>query len=136
MNSMPLTAPSGAAKYRKVDVHSNIETASPHKLIQMLLDGALSKIHSARGLMGQRQTAAKGAQISWALSIIDGLKGALDLNAGGQIAANLDALYDYAMRRLVSANLDNDAQALDEVARLLSEVRAGWNGICPDPSER
>lgn len=125
----------GAAQYRKVDVQSNIETASPHKLIQMLLDGALGKIQLARSLMEQRQVAAKGEQIAWALSIIEGLKGALDLEAGGEIAANLDALYDYMMRRLVLANLDNDPAILDEVTRLLGEVRAGWNGICTDQGE-
>jgi len=132
---MPRSPMTGAAQYRKVDVQSNIETASPHKLIQMLLDGALSKIHLARALMEQRQIAAKGEQIAWALSIIEGLKGALDLEAGGEIAANLDALYDYVMRRLLVANLDNDVTVLDEVTRLLIDVRAGWNGIGADPSE-
>lgn len=132
---MPRGALTGATQYRKVDVHSNIETASPHKLIQMLLDGALSKIQLARSLMQQRQTAAKGEQIAWALSIIEGLKGALDLAAGGEIAANLDALYDYTMRRLVVANLDNDVTILDEVTRLLSEIRAGWNGICLEQTD-
>jgi flagellar secretion chaperone FliS len=135
MNSMPRTSPTGAAQYRKIGVHTNIDTASPHKLIQMLLDGALGKVHLARGLLEQHELAAKGEQISWAISIVDGLKGSLDLNAGGEIAANLDALYDYIMRRLVLANLDNDPAILDEVARLLSEVRAGWNGICTDPPE-
>jgi len=132
---MPRSASIGAAQYRKVGVQSNIETASPHKLIHMLLDGALGKIQLARALMEQRQTAGKGEQIAWALSIIEGLKGALDLDAGGEIAANLDALYDYMMRRLVLANLDNDVTILDEVARLLNEVRMGWNGICPEPAE-
>lgn len=126
---MPYSALAGAAQYRKVGVQSNVETATPHKLIEMLLDGALSKLHLARGLMEQKQTAAKGEQISWALAIIDGLKAALDLTAGGEVAANLDALYDYLMRRLVVANLDNDVAVLDEVARLLNEIRLGWNGI-------
>jgi flagellar protein FliS len=135
MNAMPRSATLGAAQYRKVGVQSNIETASPHKLIQMLMDGALGKIQLARALMEQRQIAAKGEQISWALQIIEGLKAALDLDAGGQIAANLDALYDYMMRRLVVANLENDVTALDEVARLLNELRAGWNGLSPDAAE-
>lgn len=129
MNPMPRSALAGAAQYRKVGVQSDVETATPHKLIEMLLDGALSKLHLARGLMEQKQIAAKGEQISWALAIIDGLKAALDLTAGGEVAANLDALYDYLMRRLVVANLDNDVAVLDEVARLLNEIRLGWNGI-------
>lgn len=132
---MPHSALAGAAQYRKVGVHSNVETATPHKLIEMLLDGALSKLHLARGLMEQKQIAAKGEQISWALAIIDGLKAALDLAAGGEVAANLDALYDYLMRRLVVANLDNDVAVLDEVTRLLNEIRLGWNGIRQQPGQ-
>lgn len=128
---MQLSSQLGAAQYRKVGVQSNVEAASPHKLIAMLLDGAVGKIHAARGLMEQHQTAAKGEQISWALAIIDGLRGALDLKAGGTVANNLDALYDYVMRRLVRANLENDLAALDEVLGLLNEIRAGWNGIAP-----
>lgn len=135
MNPMPRSALAGAAQYRKVGVQSNVETATPHKLIEMLLDGALSKLHLARGLMEQKQIAAKGEQISWALAIIDGLKAALDLTAGGEVAANLDALYDYLMRRLVVANLDNDVAVLDEVARLLNEIRLGWNGIRQQPGQ-
>ena len=132
---MPHSALAGAAQYRKVGVQSDVETATPHKLIEMLLDGALSKLHLARGLMEQKQIAAKGEQISWALAIIDGLKAALDLTAGGEVAANLDALYDYLMRRLVVANLDNDVAVLDEVARLLNEIRLGWNGIRQQPGQ-
>ena len=132
---MPRSALAGAAQYRKVGVQSDVETATPHKLIEMLLDGALSKLHLARGLMEQKQIAAKGEQISWALAIIDGLKAALDLTAGGEVAANLDALYDYLMRRLVVANLDNDVAVLDEVARLLNKIRLGWNGIRQQPGQ-
>ena len=135
MNPMPRSALAGAAQYRKVGVQSNVETATPHKLIEMLMDGALSKLHLARGLMEQKQIAAKGEQISWALAIIDGLKAALDLTAGGEVAANLDALYNYLMRRLVVANLDNDVAVLDEVARLLNEIRLGWNGIRQQPGQ-
>ena len=135
MNSMPRSSQNNVAQYRKVDVVSGVETASPHKLIQMLLDGALAKVHAARGLMQQHEVAAKGEQIGWAIAIIGSLRGSLDLQAGGSIATNLDALYDYLLRRLLAANLDNDLNALDEVIRLLSEIRAGWNGIRPDQGD-
>jgi flagellar protein FliS len=128
---MQLSSQLGAAQYRKVGVQLNVEAASPHKLITMLLDGAIGKINIARELMTQQQTAAKGEQINWALSIIDGLRGALDLKAGGEVAGNLDALYDYMTRRLVTANMDNDVGILDEVLGLLHEIRSGWNSISP-----
>ncbi len=131
MNSMPRSPQNNVAQYRKVGVVSGVETASPHKLIQMLLDGALAKIHAARGLMQRNEIAAKGEQIGWALSIVEGLKGSIDLQQGGELAVNLNALYDYILRRLLIANLDNSLSALDEVSGLLNEIRAGWNGIAP-----
>ena len=116
-------------QYRKVGVQAGIADASPHRLIQMLLEGALDKVHAAKGHMERGETAAKGKHISWAISIIDGLRASLDPSAGGDMAANLDALYDYMNRQLLHANLRNDAAVLDEVARLLSEIKQGWDAI-------
>ncbi len=121
----------GAAQYRLVDVESSVKGASPHKLIQLLLEGAISKIQVARVLMDNRQIGPKCEHIERALAIINGLKSALNLKAGGQIAANLDALYDYVGRRLIIANYYNDTAILEEVVRLLKEILIGWNGIAP-----
>lgn len=116
-------------QYRKVGVHAGIADASPHRLIQMLMEGALDKIHVAKGHMERGEVAAKGKHISWAISIIDGLRSSLDMKAGGKLAENLDDLYDYMGRRLLDANLHNDAAALDEVTRLLLEIKQGWDAI-------
>lgn len=116
-------------QYARVRLETDVASASPHRLIEMLLDGALAKIATATGHMGRGETAEKGANISWAISIIDGLRGSLDLEAGGEIAANLDRLYDYSMRRLVEANLRNDPALLEEAHALLSELRSGWASI-------
>ncbi len=116
-------------QYRKVGVHAGIADASPHRLIQMLLEGALDKIHVAKGHMGRGETAAKGKHISWAISIIDGLRSSLDLKAGGELAENLDALYEYMNRRLLEANLHNDEAVLEEVSSLLLEIKQGWDAI-------
>jgi flagellar protein FliS len=122
----------GIFEYRKVGVQSGVESASPHKLIQMLIDGAIEKVQLARGYMERHEIAKKCETVSWAMAIIDGLRSSLDLSAGGDIAANLDALYDYMLRRLLDGNLDNDPAALDEVGKLLNELREGWNGIGRD----
>lgn len=116
-------------QYRKVGVHAGIADASPHRLIQMLLEGALDKIHVAKGHMERGEISAKGKHISWAISIVDGLRASLDLKAGGQLAENLDALYEYMNRRLLEANLRNDNQALEEVSGLLLEIKQGWDAI-------
>lgn len=116
-------------EYAKVGAHSGVEAADPHRLIQMLMEGALDKIAAAKGHMKRDQVAEKGASISWAISIIDGLRVSLDTEAGGELVENLHALYQYMMERLLEANLKNDPALLDEVTRLLSEIKAGWDAI-------
>ena len=116
-------------EYTQLALRTDIETASPHRLILLLLDGALDKLRAARTAMARNNIAAKGSNITWAMSIIDGLRASLNHERGGKIAANLDALYDYMTRTLVSANLHNDDLKFAEVERLLGEIRAGWKGI-------
>lgn len=118
-------------QYQAVSVKSGIEEASPYHLIQMLLNGALEKIAHAKGHMERRNIAAKGENISWAISIIGGLQASLNLEQGGELAGNLDALYDYMVRRLAEANVKNDVLILDEVSGLMREVKSGWDGIGP-----
>ncbi len=115
--------------YNRVGVASGVEDASPHRLVQMLMDGALEKIATAKGLMARGERAGKGAQISWAISIIEGLRSSLDLAAGGELAQNLDDLYDYMTRRLARANMDDDTDILDEVASLMRSVKEAWDQI-------
>ena len=116
-------------QYAKLSVATAVESASPHRLIEMLLEGAMSRISTAKGHMQRGETSAKGEQLGWAISIMGGLRGSLDMTGGGEIAANLDALYDYMERKLLEANLDNKVQVLDEVHELLARIRDGWSGI-------
>ncbi|MBI3771277.1 MAG: flagellar export chaperone FliS [Gammaproteobacteria bacterium] len=116
-------------EYKNIGTHSDATSATPHRLIQMLLEGALEKINLAKGYMQRGEIALKGSHVSWAISIIDGLRMSLDKEAGGEIATNLDALYNYMGRRLAEANLKNDTAMLDEVAGLLKEIKAGWDAI-------
>ncbi len=115
--------------YSQVNTYSAMSGADPHRLVLMLMDGALGKIATARGGMERRDIASKGDAIGQAISIIDGLRTSLDLEAGGEIAQNLDSLYDYMERRLTEANIHNDVSMLEEVAGLLNEIRAGWQAI-------
>jgi len=126
----PNKANSALNAYSQTGVQSGAY-ASPHRLIQMLLDGALDKISVAKGFMQRGQIAEKGSYISWSISIIAGLRTSLDPQKGGEIAANLEALYDYMERKLVLANARNDEAGLDEVIKLLREVKVAWDGI-PD----
>ncbi len=125
-NANPLAA------YKKVETDVAVETASPYQLVLMLFDAALTAITIAKTKMDAGQTEAKGLAISKAIDIIsNGLQVSLVMEAGGEIAQNLDALYDYMVRRLVQANLRNQVAALDEVALLLSSIRSAWVEIDP-----
>ena len=127
----PMNARSALNQYRNMGLHSNVMEASPHRLIQMLMEGALERLATAKGCIERGDSAQKGSLISGAISIIGGLQASLDMDAGGEIAANLDALYEYMNGRLLKANASNDVELLDEVARLLLEIKSGWDAI-PD----
>lgn len=120
----------GALKhYNQVRAHVQTEGASSHRLIQILMEGAMEKIRIAKGLIERKEIAEKVRQINWALSIIDGLRQSLDMEKGGEIASNLEALYDYMQRRLVLANAQNDPLILDEVASLMMEIKSAWDAV-------
>ncbi len=112
-------------------VATTAEYASPHRLVQMLMEGVLDKVSTAKGMMSRKDIEGKGQQISMAMSIITALKGSLDFNAGGEIATNLDDLYGYINGRLVDANVNNDASALDEVSSLIGQIKSAWDAM-PD----
>jgi len=117
------------AQYKNVSVSSGVEDATPHRLIQMLMEGALDKVATAKGYMLHDDPAEKGRHISWAISIISGLQSSLNMEAGGEISANLDDLYDYMVRRLGQASAANDPSILDEISALLIEVKSAWDVI-------
>jgi flagellar protein FliS len=95
----------------------------------MLMDGALERISTARGCMTRGDTAEKARLLNRAVSIIGELRSSLDLKGGGPIAANLGDLYDYMCRRLLKATSENRPELLDEVMKLLHDIRAAWLAI-------
>ena len=122
---------SGVAKYGKVAAESEVAYASPHRLVQMLMEGALDKVATAKGCIERNDLQGKSHQITWAMSIINGLRTSLDMETGGAIAVNLDDLYAYMTRRLIDASTQNDSGALSEVIELLLEVKGAWDAM-PD----
>ncbi len=122
-------ARSALKEYGKVSVQSGASYANPHRLISMLLDGALEKISAAKGYMQRDEIENKGNYISWAISIVEGLRLSLDAEKGGELADNLNNLYEYMARRLVEANLHNSLEALDEVSELLGTIKKAWEEI-------
>lgn len=121
---------SGANAYAKVGVETGVAAASPHKLIVMLFEGAMVTISTAIQHMQAGDIAKKGEAISKAITIIDeGLRASLDKKVGGEIALNLDALYEYMSTRLMIANMKNQPKILEEVYQLLKGLKDAWEAI-------
>ena len=113
-------------EYKSVDLRATVETASPHKLISMLLEGALTSLAKAKGSIERQQIEE---HLNKASDIIVGLKGSLDLEKGGEVALNLDELYNYMIRQIVLANRENSADKVQEVMGLILEIRQGWSSM-------
>lgn len=118
-----------SALYQQNSVSGGVESADPHQLVGMLLDGALDRIAQARGHVQHGNVAAKGTCISKAVAIVGELRDSLDHKVEPALSQRLESLYEYIIRRLLFAQLHDDIGALDEAARLLAPVREGWQGI-------
>jgi flagellar protein FliS len=119
-------------QYQSVDLRATIETASPHKLISMMLDGALGALAKAKGAIERKSIEERTQHLNKASEIVVSLKGSLDHEKGGEVAANLDALYDYMIRMIMEANRDNDDDKLQEIMNLLLEIKQGWTAMPPE----
>jgi flagellar secretion chaperone FliS len=118
--------------YAQVGVETGMTSASPHRLVSMLFEGYMESLARARGAMRDGLVAAKGQAITRAVSIVEeGLRGALNRDAGGQLSQDLDDLYNYIAMRLTLANVRNDANMLDECQRLMQPVQEAWEAIAP-----
>lgn len=117
----------GIDQYRKTN--KAIDTDDPHRVIALLLAGAIERTGMARAAIDRSDLQGKLAAVQSALGIVDGLRLSLDRQAGGEIAEGLESLYDYIAQRLVEANVENDTAKLDEVVRLLREIETAWAAI-------
>lgn len=118
-----------AGQYADVLHNSNLGEESPHRLIQMLMEGFLARINSAKGAMLHGDIEAKSRYISNAIGIVGGLNEALDMDKGGELAVNLRSLYQYINRRLLEASLENNHEMLEEVATLMRDIKEAWDAI-------
>ncbi len=123
---------SGAAAYQSIGAQSSIETADQHKLVEMLYTGAISRINLARSHMEMGNVSNKGKTISNVIAIVEELRRTLNMEEGGELAANLHDLYEYMKGRLLQANLKDDPEILDEVKGLLEKLLDGWRNIPED----
>ncbi len=118
--------------YRKVSLDNEIAVASPHRIIQMMFEGALQRIAQSRYAIENADLATKGVNIGKAIGIINGLNSSLNMDSGGEMVDNVSQLYDFMLRRLSEANMNNEVQALDDVTEILKTIKEGWDAIPPE----
>jgi flagellar protein FliS len=119
-------------QYRELGLETQINNASPHRLIQLLMDGALERMNGAKSAMERGDAATKGVLIGKAMGIVSGLRSSLDMSVEGtDLPERLDDLYDYMGRRLLEASAFNKVEMLTEVIELLKTVKSGWDAIEP-----
>jgi len=124
---------SAIQEYKSLDMSTAVESASPHRLIQMLMERALQNISLARGSMEREDVSAKGELIGRTIEIINGLQASLNHKHDPALSANFDELYGYMTRRLLEANLKSDKSILNEVEGLLGEIKEAWDAVADDP---
>jgi len=117
---------SALRQYKNVDLQATVATASPHKLIQMLFDGALDALAQSKGAIERKDIELRTQRLNKATGIVLGLRDSLDLEKGGEVAENLDALYDYIIRGIVQANREDSGDKVQELMNLLVEIKMGW----------
>ncbi len=115
--------------YTKVGNETSVEAADSHRLIELLYEGALSRIAQAKGALNQGRIDIRGAKVSHAINIVMGLRDALNPAQSVELAGNLDALYDYIQRLLMAAHREGSVAKLDEAAKLLGELSSAWKEI-------
>ncbi|WP_460134897.1 flagellar export chaperone FliS [Pseudomonas sp. S1_E04] len=118
-------------QYQKVNSHAQISEASPHRLVQLLMEGGLDRMAQAKGALARGDIAQKGLMLGKATDIIIGLRDGLNAEKSDnkEYVQRLEGLYVYMSNRLMEANLHNDADMIDEVAQLLITVKEGWDAI-------
>lgn len=112
-------------QYKKTEVM----TADRVKLIILLYEGIIKFNNLAKNAIRIKNIQERNKYINKSMAIISELLNALNKEAGGEIAINLEKLYFYMLEQMIQANSKNDAEPLNIVNKLVAEVKLGWEGI-------
>ncbi|MEM6710471.1 MAG: flagellar export chaperone FliS [Pseudomonadota bacterium] len=118
--------------YKQMDVTGQVAGASPKELIGLLFGGLTDRLSKALGCIRYDDYAGKSEALTRAIEILEGLRQSLDLEQGGELAANLNGLYLYCAQRLLRANIDHDEAPVVEVISLVKTISEAWDAIDPE----
>ncbi len=119
----------GIHAYKKDSLRSDLASADPHRIIQLLMQGALDRLSLAKGCIERRELEEKSKLLTRSIEIINALKDALDRTYNPELVDNLDALYDYMAIRITEASSKLDNDMIDEVMGLLLQIKGAWDQI-------
>lgn len=122
----------GQKAYAQINISSEVEHATPHRLISMLFEGALKQLAIAKGALSRKDVPGKGLAIGKAIAIVGELQNSLADTDTNEVSQNLMNLYDYVLRELLAANIQSSEEKLNEVALILGEIKQGWDAIPED----
>lgn len=120
------------AAYQSVSVHGGVDSGDPHRLVLMLMDGVMERLAKVRGCIERNEVLQRTRLLHSCVVLVSELRGALNLPEGGELAGNLNNLYEYMVRRLLLANIKGDLAIVTEITGLMTRVRDGWVAIGPE----
>lgn len=113
-------------------IQEHTEEISSHRVISLLMEGALERADQAKTAFRENKKDELILLLTKLIAIVNGLKNSLEMEAGGDISENLDALYEYIIQKISSVEEDELIQVLDEVQKLIGEVKQGWDNMSLD----
>lgn len=116
-------------QYQKEATKTQMASAEPYQIIQMLMAGVMDSLAMAKGSLERGDLEQKARSLSKASAIIVALRSSLDLKVDSDVPDNLNALYEYMTERLADASIAKDTIAIDEVADLFREIKSAWDEI-------
>lgn len=119
----------GIKAYKSVGVKDDLAVADPHRVIQLLMQGALENMAKAKGAMERKDFAEKSRTVSKAMSIISALQHSLDMDVGGEVSQNLWSLYDFMVNHLMQASRESSTVKVDDVIEIMIKIKSGWDAI-------
>lgn len=121
----------GIQAYRKDSIKSDLASADPHRVIQLLMQGALEKLALGKGCIERRDWEGKAHALTRAVEIINALRDALDRDVNPELVDNLESLYEYMTVRITEASVSKDTTVLDHVMGLILQIKGAWDQITP-----